>query len=107
MTPRSAGEGRPGVRAPPAGAGARRKITELEAALDGAELFTPAHAALLAAMLERIDRVNAEIARLTEVIDRLLAPYQEQLQQGQSMPCWGRRTDQDPIAAPSAQVRKL
>jgi len=28
-------------------------------------------------MLERIDRVNAEIAQLTGVIERLLAPYEE------------------------------
>ena len=33
-------------------------------ALEGAEFFTAEHAALLAAMLARIDRVNAEIARL-------------------------------------------
>ena len=70
---------------------ARRKIAELEAALDGAEFFTPGHAALLAAMLARIDRVNAEIARLTEVIETLLAPYEEQLQQAESMPGRGRR----------------
>jgi len=37
-------------------------------------------------MLERIDRVNAEIARLTEVIQRLLAPWEEQMQQAGSMP---------------------
>jgi hypothetical protein len=35
---------------------ARRKITELEQALGGAEFFTPAHAALLKAMLERYAR---------------------------------------------------
>jgi transposase len=69
-----AGERSPRVLAQLARARARRKIAELEAALDGAEFFTDDHAALLAAMLERIDRVNAEIARLTEVIDRLLAP---------------------------------
>jgi hypothetical protein len=41
---------------------ARRKISQLEEALEGAEFFTAEHAALLATMLERIDRVNAEIA---------------------------------------------
>ena len=44
---------------------ARRKISQLE----GAEFFTAEHAALLATMLERIDRVNAEIAQLTGVIE--------------------------------------
>ena len=33
-------------------------------------------------MLERIDRVNAEIDELTAVIERLLAPYEEQLAAG-------------------------
>jgi hypothetical protein len=42
-------------------------------------------------MLERIDWVAEEIARLTEVIERLLAPYEEQLAQAESMPGWGRR----------------
>ena len=59
-----AGERSPKVLAQLARARARRKLAELEAALEGAEFFTPAHAALLAAMLARIDRVNAEIARL-------------------------------------------
>jgi transposase len=48
---------------------ARRKIAELEEALEGAEFFTAEHAALLKVMLERIDRVTGEITRLTEVID--------------------------------------
>ena len=47
-----AGERNPKVLAQLARARARRKITELEHALDGAEFFTPAHAALLRAMLE-------------------------------------------------------
>jgi hypothetical protein len=41
--------GNPKELAQLARAGARRKITELEAAQDGAEFITPAHAALLAA----------------------------------------------------------
>jgi hypothetical protein len=43
-------------------------------------------------MLARIDRVNAEIGELTAVIERLLAPYEEQLEQAGSMPGWGRRS---------------
>ncbi len=30
-------------------------------------------------MLERIDQLNTEISKLTEVIERLRAPYEEQL----------------------------
>ena len=58
-----AGERNPKVLAQLARARARRKITELEEALEGAEFFTDEHAALLAAMLARIDRINAGIAR--------------------------------------------
>lgn len=93
-----AGERNPRALAQLARRRARRKISELEAALEGAEFFTPAHAALLAVMLERIDRVNAEIGRLSEVIEAQLAPYEEQLQQAEGMPGWGRRSAQDALA---------
>jgi transposase len=102
-----AGERNPKVLAQLARARARRKITELEHALDGAEFFTAEHAALLKTMLQRIDRVNAEIARLTEVIEQLLAPYEEQLQQAESMPGWGRRSAQDAIAETGADMTKF
>jgi transposase len=68
-----AGERNPKVLAQLARAAARRKIAQLEEALEGAEFFTPELAALLAVMLERIDRVSTEIAFLSEVIERLLA----------------------------------
>ena len=63
-----AGERNPKALAQLARTRARRKITELEHVLDGAEFFTPEHAALLKAMLERIDGLNAEIGKLTAVI---------------------------------------
>ena len=85
-----AGERNPKTLAQLARARARRKMGGLEEALEGAEFFTPEHAALLAAMLGRINQVNTEIARLSEVIERLLAPFEEQLQQAESMPSWGR-----------------
>ena len=50
-----AGERNPKVLAQLARAAGRRKITQLEEALEGAEFFTEDHAALLAAMLARID----------------------------------------------------
>jgi transposase len=77
---------------------ARRKISDLEAALDGAEFFTPAHGALLAVMLERIDRVSDQIATLSQAIEQLLAPWEEQLAQAESMPGWARRSAQDALA---------
>jgi hypothetical protein len=72
-------------------AAARRKISQLEEAVEGAEFFTAEHAALLAKVLARIDRLAADIDDLTQVIERLLAPYEEQLQQAESMPGWQRR----------------
>ena len=102
-----AGERNPNMLAQLARARARRKITELEQALEGAEFFTPGHAALLAAMLARIDRVNAEIARLSEVIETLLEPYEEQLQQAESMPGWGRRAAQDAVAETGTDMSRF
>jgi len=102
-----AGERDPRALAQLARARARRKISELEQALDGAEFFTPAHAGLLAAMLARIDRVNAEITRLTEVIEQLLAPYEEQLAQAESMPGWGRRAAQDALAETGVDMNRF
>jgi len=93
-----AGERDPKVLARLARGKARRKISELAAALDGAEFFTAGHAALLAAMLARADRVSEEIARLTGVIERLLAPYEEQLTPAGSMPGWARRAARDALA---------
>jgi transposase len=93
-----AGERNPKVLAQLARRRARRKISQLEEALEGAEFFTPAHAALLATVLGRIDRLAADIDQLTVVIERLLAPYEEPLQQAESMPGWGRRAAQDTLA---------
>jgi transposase len=102
-----AGERNPKVLAQLARARARRKITELEEALEGAEFFMPEHAALLTAMLERIDSLNDQIARLTEVIERLLAPYEEQLAQAESMPGWGRRSAEDAVAETGVDMSKF
>jgi len=76
-----AGERSPKVLAQLARRRARRKIAELEEALEGAEFFTGYHAGLLKTMLARIDQIDAEITRLSEVIEQLLAPWEEQLQQ--------------------------
>jgi len=102
-----AGQRDPRALAQLARARARRKIAQLEEALEGAEFFTDDHAALLKTMLARIDRVNEEIGRLTEVIERLLAPYEEQLQQAESMPGWARRAAQDAIAETGVDMSRF
>jgi transposase len=102
-----AGERNPKVLAQLARARARRKISELEEALEGAEFFTPAHAVLLATMLARVDQLNAQIDGLTEVIERLLAPYEEQVQQAGSMPGWGRRSAQDALAGTGTDMSRF
>ena len=102
-----AGERNPKVLAQLARTRARRKIAQLEAALEGAEFFTTTHAALLATMLGRIDHLNAEITRLTQVIEHLLAPYEEQLQQAESMPGWGRRSAQDALAETGTDINRF
>src|SRR5487761_1170144 len=102
-----AGERNPKTLAQLARTRARRKITELEEALEGAEFFTPAHAALLAAMLSRIDHLDAQIGKLTGVIEGLLAPYEEQLAQAVSMPGWGRRSAQDALAETGADMSRF
>ena len=102
-----AGERDPKALAQLARARARRKISQLEEALEGAEFFTEDHAALLKTMLARIDRVTAGIDELTAVIERLLAPYEEQLQQAESMPGWGRRSAQDAIAETGVDMTRF
>jgi transposase len=79
-----AGERDPKVLADLARKTARRKIPELEEALDGTEFFTGHHAKLLKTMLDRIDQVTAEIGQLNQVIEELPAPYEEQLQQAEA-----------------------
>ena len=86
---------------------ARRKISELEQALEGAEFFTDCHAGLLTTMLARIDQIDAEITRLSEVIEQLLAPWEEQLQQAESQPGWGRRSAEDVLAETGPDMSKF
>ena len=93
-----AGERNPRALAECARTRARRKIPQLREALEGAEFFTAHHARLLQSILNRIDSITAEIDELSQVIEELLAPYDEQLQQAESMPGWGRRAAQDVIA---------
>ena len=93
-----AGERDPRALAQLARRRARAKIPRLEEALDGTEFFTAEHAALLEAMLRRIDVQNADIDWISAVIEELLTPWEEQLQQAESMPGWRRRAAQDVLA---------
>ena len=102
-----AGERDPKVLAQLARTRARAKITELQYALEGAEFFTGHHARLLKTMLERIDQIDAQISDLTIVIEELLAPYEEQLQQAGSMPGWGRRSAQDAVAETGVDMTRF
>jgi transposase len=102
-----AGERNPKVLAQLARRQARRKISQLEQALEGAEFFLAEHAALLTVMLARIDRLTADIDQLTAVIERLLAPHEEQLAQAESMPGWGRRAAQDTLAETGVDMSRF
>ena len=102
-----AGERNPEVLAQLARAAARRKISQLEEAVEGAEFFTADHGALLAKVLARIDRLSASIEDLTAVIERLLAPYEEQLAQAESIPGWARRAAQDAVAGTGAGMSRF
>jgi transposase len=101
-----AGERNPRALAQLARATARRKIPQLEEALEGAEFFTPVHAGLLPAMLTRIDRAASDINQVSQVIEQLLAPHEEQLQQAEDMPGWGRSA-QDAIAGTGAGMTRF
>jgi transposase len=93
-----AGQRDPKVLAQLARGRARAKISQLAAALEGAEFFTAEHAALPRTMLGRIDRTGAESTRLSQTIERLLAPWKEKLAQAESMPGWRRRSAEDTLA---------
>jgi transposase len=102
-----AGQRNPKALADLARKAARRKIPELEEALEGTEFFTSRHGHLLKTMLDRIDRVTGEIDQLSAVIEDLLAPYEEQLQQAGSMPGWARRSAQDVIAETGVDMTRF
>ena len=58
-------------------------------------------------MLARIDQLNTSIDEITTVIETLLDPYEEQLQQAESMPGWGRRSAQDAAAETGVDMTRF
>jgi transposase len=102
-----AGERNPKVLAGCARTRARRKIPQLREALEGAEFFTDYHARLLKSVLDRIGAITVEIDQLSQMIEELLAPYEEQLQQAESMPGWGRHSAQDVIAETGTDMTRF
>jgi len=102
-----AGQRNPRVLAELARARARRKIGQLEEALEGCEFFTDVHAGLLEAMLARIEAGTVDIDRVSTVIEAPLAPYEQQLTQIEEMPGWGRRSAQDALAETGVDMTRF
>jgi hypothetical protein len=63
-----------------------------EEAINRAEFFTPAHAALLAKILARIDRLTAGIQDLSQVIEQVGAGPRSRPQGTQPGSWWGQPT---------------
>jgi transposase len=58
-------------------------------------------------MLARVDQIDTEISRLNQVIEQLLAPYEEQPQQAESRPGWQRRSARDVLAETGADMTRF
>ncbi|HTU06998.1 MAG TPA: IS110 family transposase [Trebonia sp.] len=91
-----AGERDPKVLAQKARARMRRKIGQLEEALD-CSFFTEQHAFVLHMMLANIDHLTAQISQLTVRIAALCEPYLRQIEQISAIPGHGIITAQDVI----------
>ena len=92
-----AGERNPKALAALARGVMRRKLAQLEEALDCA-FFTPEHAFILQMMLDNIDHHSAQIAVLDERIAALCEPYERQIAQLDAIPGFGVTTAQELIA---------
>ena len=58
-------------------------------------------------MLRRIDFQDADIDRPGAVIEELLAPWEEQLAQAESMPGWQCRAAQDVMAETGPDIARF
>ena len=62
----------------------RRKIPQLEAALEGS--FTVHHALLVRLNLDTIDHINVQMDKLEEQIEKMIAPWQKEVEHLESIP---------------------
>jgi transposase len=62
----------------------RRKIPQLEAALEGS--FTVHHALLVRLNLDMIDHINAQLVQLDEQIEKMIEPLQKEIERLESIP---------------------
>jgi transposase len=92
-----AGERDPKVLAQMARNRMRRKIRELEEALD-CTFFTAHHAFILKMMLTRVDQYTAQVEELTARVTELCEPYQRQVDQLDTIPGFSVIASQDLIA---------
>jgi transposase len=92
-----AGERNPKVLAQMALTSMRRKIAQLEEALD-CSFFTDQHAFILAMMLASIDHLTTQIGELDARLAELCQPYEQQIAQLDAIPGFGIITAQDIIA---------
>lgn len=83
----------------------RVKIPELRAALDGR--FRAHHALLAGEMLARVEAADATEARLSQQIDKLLAPFRDQIQRLATIPGISQRTAEVIIAEIGADMTRF
>ncbi len=98
-----AGQRDPKVLAQMARARMRRKIAQLEEALD-CSFFTEQHAFILQMMLANIDHLTTQISELSAKIEVLCEPYERQITQLDAVPGFGVITAQDIIAETGADM---
>jgi transposase len=83
----------------------RAKIPDLREALDGH--FTDRHARLVAALLERLDHVEAALLDLEDVTDESCQPWAHQLELLQTIPGVGVKVAQVIIAETGADMKQF
>jgi len=99
-----AGERDPAVLAQLARGMARRKLRQLEEALD-CTFLTDGHVFVLKRMLRHIDQLNAEITEVTTRIVELCRPWEDKIARLSTIPGFSAATAQDLIAEIGVDMR--